>query len=141
MIIWPGNYKVQAFYGPRGGIWINYDVWNIETLVPNVNYKDRKRYLSEKRLLFLFVPNRFEVTFGEFLNVKPYRSWGKKKRKRKKKTDITVLESLSSYASCTGKQKGGVPKGSLHLYFSLFKLKGRWKLSKIIVWLFKGTLT
>ena len=58
--------------------------------------------------------------------------------KKKKKTDITFLESLSSYASCKGKQKGGVPKGSLYLYFSLFKLKGRWKLSKIIVDFSKG---
>ena len=90
----------------------------IETLVPNVSYKDRKRYFSKKR----------------YLSEKRNRSWGKKK----KKTDITFLESLSSYASCKGKQKGGVPKGSLYLYFSLFKLKGRWKLSKIIVDFSKG---
>ena len=46
--------------------------------------KTEKDTYLKKRLLFLFVPNRFEVTFGEFLNVKPYRSWGKKKKKEKK---------------------------------------------------------
>ena len=60
-------WDMDLFCGPgRARVMINCNFWNTGILVENVTIKTNKDVFRRKDL-FIFIPNRFEVIFWEFL--------------------------------------------------------------------------